>query len=492
MLAHVQQLLVSADATLRTALAVIDRNGCGVAFAVDGEGTLEGLLTDGDIRRALLRGLGLEASVREVMRVDCVSLPHDAAPQDIMAALGDRIAIVPLMDKDRRPVDYASHYRHHHLPIAEPELSGNELDYIVECVRTNWVSSQGPFISRFEEEFARCLGVPHALAVSNGTAALHLALAALEIGQGDEVILPDLTFAATINSILYVGATPVLVDVTKDTWTLDPDAVERVITPKTKAILVVHLYGQPCAMDRLMQTAARHRLFVIEDAAEALGASYHGRAVGAFGDAAAFSFYGNKLITTGEGGMVTFKDGSLAQRARVLRDHGMDRKRRYWHEEVGYNYRLTNVQAAIGVAQLERLNAFIDRKLAMGSRYSRNLASLGELILPAARENVRNVFWLYSFVMDPTRTGLGRDELMERLLLNGIETRPLFYPLHQMPPYRQFDSGRPYPNSEWLSANGLSLPSAVTLKDEDIDYVTGAIRRAMDTRMITRMLEEAR
>lgn len=490
MRARLQQLLISFDSTLRDALAVIDGNGCGVAFAVDSDGRLQGVLTDGDIRRALLHRLGLETPVKNVMRVDCVSLSHDAPPQDILASLGARIAIVPLLDRDRRPVDYASHYRHHRLPVAEPELSGNELNYILECLHTNWVSSQGPFIRRFEEEFSRYLGVPFALTTSNGTAALHLALAALGVGKGDEVIVPDLTFAATINAVLYVGATPVIVDVTRDTWTLDPVAVERAITPQTRALLAVHLYGQPCEMDALMVLARRKGLLVIEDAAEALGAQYHGQLVGTFGDAAAFSFFGNKLITTGEGGMLTLKDKTLADRATILRDHGMDPKRRYWHEEVGYNYRLTNLQAAVGVAQLERLDAFIERRLAMAFRYNRNLTALGELVLPAARQHVRNVFWLYSFIMDPVRTGLSRDELMERLLLSGIETRPLFHPLHCMPPYRQFGGRQPYSNAEWLSANGLSLPSAVTLKDEDVDYVTDAIRRIMDTRMISRMTGE--
>ncbi len=499
------QFLISAEADIRTALAVIDRNAHGVAFAVDSQGHLRGILTDGDIRRALLRGVGLDALVKSVMRVDCVTLPHDATPEAILTSLGDRIEIItqrdengrlveraaqagieviPLLDTEGRPVDYASHYRHHRLPVMEPEVSGNELNYIMECIKTNWLSSQGPFVRRFEQEFGHYVGSPHAVAVCNGAAALHLALIALGVGPGDEVIVPDLTFAASVNAVLHAGATPVLVDVTRDTWTLDPKGVARAITSQTKAIMPVHLYGQPCEMEALMALARNHGLLVIEDAAEALGAQYHGRHVGGFGDAAAFSFYGNKLITTGEGGMVTFKDENAAARARVLRNHGMDPDRRYWHEEAGYNYRLTNLQAAVGVAQLERIESFITRKIELASRYSRALSVRDELVLPIVWPDTRNVFWLYSLIVDPERTGLTRDDLMERLLLRGIETRPLFYPLHFMPPYRRFARQGSYPNAEWLSANGLSLPSAVTLKDEELDHVTAAISQILDVRLL--------
>lgn len=490
MAVSLDKLLVHEEADIRTALSVIDQSALGVAFAVDHEGRLKGVLTDGDIRRALLRGIGLDVLVKAVMRVDCVSLPHDASPQTILSSLGDRIAIVPLLDREQRPIDYASQYRHHRLPVAEPDLSGNELNYIMECIRTNWVSSQGPFIRRFEDEFARYIGSSHALAVSSGTAALHLALAALGVGPGDEVIVPDLTFAATINAVLYVGATPVIVDVTRDTWNLDPEAAARAVTPRTKALMPVHLYGQPCEMEALMALARQRGLLVIEDAAEALGAQYGGQQVGTFGDAAVFSFYGNKLITTGEGGMVLFREKTIAERARILRDHGMDPKRRYWQQEVGYNYRLTNLQAAVGVAQLERVESFIARKLEMASRYTEALSGRKELVLPLARPGTRNVFWMYSIIVDSSRSGLGRDDLIERLLMNGVETRPLFYPLHQMPPYTRFAGSGEYPKAEWLSSNGLSLPSSVSLKDEDVDYIAQAIQRAIEVRMISRFVED--
>jgi perosamine synthetase len=333
------------------------------------------------------------------------------------------------------------------------------------------------------------LGAESALAVSNGTAALHLALVALGIGPGDEVIVPDLTFAASANAVLYVGATPVLVDVRRDTWTVDLGAVERAITPRTRALMPVHLYGQPCEMDGLMALARARNLVVVEDAAEALGAVYQGWSVGQLGAAAAFSFFGNKLITTGEGGAVVVRDGAVAERARILRDHGMSPHRRYWHDEVGFNYRLTNLQAAVGLAQLERVEEFIARKVALAARYGRALGGRDDLVLPAVRPDTRNVFWLYSVVLDPTRARVGRDELMQRLLLGGIEARPLFYPLHEMPPYRRFAREARYANTEWLSANGLSLPSAVTLKDQEVDYVVEAVNRILDVRRIGELAE---
>ena len=232
--------------------------------------------------------------------------------------------------------------RSHVLPVMEPSLNGNELQYVIDCIKTGWISSQGLYVKRFEAEFASYLGVPEAVSCANGTVALHLALAALGIGAGDEVIVPDLTFAASINAVLHSGATPVLVDVRRDTWTIDTDSLQSLMTPRTRAIMPVHLYGRASHMDELRAIAKAHGVLLIEDAAEALGASYRGAMLGSLGDAGTFSFFGNKLITTGEGGMVVYRDAKAAARARILRDHGMDPKRRYWHLEVGYNYRLTN------------------------------------------------------------------------------------------------------------------------------------------------------
>lgn len=461
---------------LRDALDRIERNGMGMVFVIDDDRLLCGVMTDGDVRRGLLRGVQLGDAADAVMTRDCLSLPVWSDAATIFSHLNDRIRVIPLVDEAGRLVDCASHRRHHQIPVAEPSLQGRELEYVSECIRTNWISSQGPFVARFERDFAAYTGAEHALTVSNGTVALHLALVALGIGPGDEVIVPTLTFAASAAAVVHAGATPVLVDVDPATWCLDLAAVEAAITPRTKAIMPVHLYGQPADMDGLLALAGKHGLKIVEDAAEALGTLYHGRHVGTLGDAGTFSFFGNKLITTGEGGMVLFKDPDIARRARMLRDHGMDPERRYWHLEVGYNYRLTNLQAAIGVAQLERIDALVGRKRWIATRYTEGLAGAPGLILPADLPDTRHSHWAFSLLVDPERFGMDRDELAVRLKLSGVETRPLFPVLHDMPPFRAYAAGA-LPSAEWASRNGISLPSAASLEDRSIAYIIGVIRR---------------
>ena len=468
-------LIVPNNATIRDALLSINRNGLGIAFVVDKKGVLSGMVTDGSIRRALIDGTVLTDSVMKATSTDCVALPVTATIQEINKQLNYKIHVIPLIDSTGRPVDYASHYRGHRIPVMAPTLTGNELEYVIECVKTNWISSQGAFVRRFESDFSAYIGVPGAISTSNGTTALHLALVVLGLGPGDEIIVPDLTFAATINAVLYVGATPVIADVAKDTWTIDPAELNKLITPKTKAIIPVHLYGQPAEMKEITTIAQKHNLLVIEDAAEALGSLYHGMHVGAFGDAAIFSFYGNKLITTGEGGMVVFKTPAVATRARKLRDHGMEPSRRYWHTELGFNYRLTNLQAAIGVAQLEQIEKFIARKIEIAELYRQKLSSLKMIHHPQMRQNTRNVYWLYSIVLEAQNAHLARDELIAQLLRKGVETRPLFYPLHSMPLYAKYGEGRKFPNTDWLGLQGLSLPSAVDLNDDAVNYICGCI-----------------
>lgn len=475
-----KDVTVDVGDTLRDVLDRIEKNSLGLVFVVDACGLLRGVATDGDVRRGLLRGVDLGAPVSEVMTVDCVSLPVWSDAATIFARLNDAVRVAPLVDADGRLVDYASHRRHHNIPVAEPSLTGRELEYVSECFRTNWISSQGPFVSRFERDFATYVGAEHALAVANGTVALHLALVALGVGPGDEVIVPTLTFAASAAAVVHAGARPVLADVDPDTWCLDPAAAEAAVTSRTRAIMPVHLYGQAADMDRLSAVAARRGLKIVEDAAEALGTLHHGRHVGVIGDAGTFSFFGNKLITTGEGGMVLFKDPDVARRARMLRDHGMDPERRYWHLEVGYNYRLTNLQAAIGVAQLERIETLAGRKRAIAERYAQGLSDMPGLTMPTAVADVRHSHWAFSLLVDEDAFGMSRDELAGRLKLSGVETRQLFPVLHAMPPFRDFAAG-PLPVAERLSRDGLSLPSAVSLNDRDIDYIISAIRRQVGT-----------
>ena len=486
----IADFLIRESDPLAAALQVADRNGLGLAFAVDAEGRLAGIVGIEQIEASLNEGGSLSWPVRSAM-AKTSALPQAADPADIARHMNGMALVIPIIDEERRPVDFLSPGHPRRIPIAEPVLTGNELRYVTECITTNWISSQGSFVRRFETDFAARLGVPHAVAVCNGTVALHLALAALGIGPGDEVIVPDLTFAATINAVLHAGATPVIVDVDPATWNLDPTAAASAITPRTRAIMPVHLYGQPADMDAVMELAARHGLIVIEDAAEAAGSRHKGRPCGAIGHAGAFSFFSNKLITTGEGGMVTFHDDKTAARARRLRDHGMNPAKRYWHDEVGYNYRLTNLQAAIGCAQLEQIDRFLDRKIAIARAYRRRLSRIEGIEMPAEIEDFANSYWVFSFVAELDRFGLDRDELMARLAKAGIESRPLFYPLHEMPPYKTFAGNRHFPNATRLSRYGLSLPSAATLTEAEIDHICGVIERCFAARLLVQGLGTA-
>jgi len=486
----INEYLVRDSDSLATALRVIDANGLGLAFAVDRDGRLRGAVSSIDIKERLGQGQSLAAPVGGAMK-SAESVPADSDTETVSQRINGVGHIVALVDSERRPIEFASPARPQRIPVAEPALLGNELKYVTECITTNWISSQGSFVRRFETEFAARFGAPHALAVSNGTVALHLALKAFDIGPRDEVIVPDLTFAATINAVLHAGATPVIVDVDPETWNIDPEAIAAAITPRTRAIMPVHLYGQPADMDAIMALRERHGLIVIEDAAEAAGALYKGRPCGSIGDAGTFSFFSNKVITTGEGGMVVFRDDRAAERGRRLRDHGMNPAKRYWHDEVGFNYRLTNLQAAIGCAQLEQFDGFLQRKLAIAAAYRARLGRIEGLRLPAEIPGMRNSHWMMSIITELERAGLDRDAFMAQLGKAGIETRPLFYPLHQMPPYRAYAGNRAFPHATRLSANGLSLPSGATLTDGQLDYVCGVIERCVMTRTLVQATRTA-
>jgi len=323
------------------------------------------------------------------------------------------------------------------IPVAEPCIGDEELKNVIEAVKSGWISSKGKFIEEFEREFAKYCGVKYGVATANGTVALHLALKALGIGKGDEVIVPTLTFVATANTVTYCGANPIFVDSHPEYWCINPEKIEEKITPRTKAIIPVHLYGHPCNMDRIMEIARNYNLYVIEDAAEAHGAEYKGRKVGSFGDISCFSFYGNKMITTGEGGMCLTNNEELAERMRNLRDHAMSKNRKYWHETIGFNYRMTNLQAAVGVAQLKKLDEFVEKKRRIAKWYAEGLKDLAEkglITLHPEMEWAKCVYWMYSILVEE-KAGVNRDELMRKLKENGIETRPFFVPMHILPMY---------------------------------------------------------
>lgn len=365
------------------------------------------------------------------------------------------------------------------IPVAAPIIGEREIAYVTDAVRSGWVSSIGPYIDRFEAAFAAYLGVRHAIAVSNGTVALHLGLHALGVGPGDEVIVPDLTFAATAHTVLQTGAVPVLADVSEETWCLDPRAVERALTGRTRAVVPVHLFGQPADLEALLALTAPRGIRVLEDAAEAHGASVaDGRKAGAVGALGAFSFYGNKLMTTGEGGMLTTDDDAVARRCRFLKDHGMSPERRYFHTELAFNYRMTNLQAALGLAQLEQLETFIEKKRRIMAWYREDLAAVPHLSLnPEPREG-RSVYWMISVVLGDA-IALSRDEVAARLRALGVDTRPFFVPMSGLPHLAAARtvgaSGERCPVSQRLSARGLNLPSGCGLSREDVARASAAL-----------------
>jgi len=358
-------------------------------------------------------------------------------------------------------------------PVAAPDLSGNELRYAEECIKSTWVSSQGPFLRRFEEQVAAAAGTEYAAAVCNGTAALHLALAALDLGPGDEVIVPSLTFIATANAVTYCGATPVFADCDPDTWCIAPESIERLISPRTKGIIPVHLYGHPCDMDPILAIARDRGLWVVEDCAEAMGAMYKGKLVGSLGDIGTFSFFGNKIITTGEGGAVVTQSERLHSRLNLLRGQGMDPQKRYWHNVVGFNYRMTNLAAALGVAQMERFSTLVEQRRRLARWYDAALAGVTGLTLPVEAVGSQSAYWMYSLL---TADEARRDALRTGLLDTGIETRPFFYPIHEMPMYAAAPTDRGCPVTRDVSYRGLSLPSSSYLLHSDIELITASLR----------------
>lgn len=356
------------------------------------------------------------------------------------------------------------------IPVYQPFLNGNEAKYVNECLASSWISSRGKFVELFEKQFAEYLGIAHATSVSNGTVALHLALLSLGIGAGDEVIVPTFNYVASANAIRYTGATPIFVDSLLDSWQMDPEQVANKITPRTKAIMAVHLYGHPCNMEALSKLAKKHQIFLIEDCAESLGSLFQSRFTGTFGDMATFSFYGNKTITTGEGGMVVTHSPDLFNRCKKLKGQGLADDREYWHDVIGYNYRMTNICAAIGLAQLERIDEILSRKQQIARDYVNAFKGL-PLQFHHPIGDVIHSYWMCSILLDKKQN---RDNLRKNLLEHGIETRPLFYPVHTMPMYSQYNEEE-FPVAEELSKRGINLPSWPSLTVDQIRFVAQQI-----------------
>ncbi len=460
--------LIDHSQTLFEALGIIDKNGRGICF-VTKQNALVGVISDGDIRRFLLKNGNLDDKVGNMMNRNVTSLPVNSSDLEIRKNFNSRIRVIPLVDRSNNVVDIADVKSSHLIPILEPQLCGKEIDYVTDCILSNWVSSQGKYVTSFQNMFEKMHMGTNALAVSSGTTALHLAIEALGISEHDEVIVPNITFASSANAVFFSGATPVLCEINPLSWCIDPCEAEKLITSKTKAIMVVHLFGNVCDMDAFMMLAKKYGLYLIEDCAEALGSKWKGSPVGTFGDSSIFSFFGNKTITTGEGGMVLFTDCEHYNKAKLLRDHGMNPNRRYWHDIVGYNYRLTNLQAAVGVAQLERFESILLQKLKISKDYT-NLLCNARFVnsIPWSAPGAIHSNWLYTVKLS---SEIDRDSVISELLSHGVEARPCFYPLHHQPPYAELKRSDNLMHSEELSNYGLCLPTSSALKSEDLEYI---------------------
>ncbi len=367
------------------------------------------------------------------------------------------------------------------IPVNEPLLNGNEKKYLTECIDTGWISSEGPFVSRFEQGIAARVSRRHGIAVSNGSVALEMAVAALGIGKGDEVIIPTFTIISCAAAVVRAGAVPALIDSDPITWNMDIKQIEARITSKTKAIMVVHIYGLPVDMDPILELAEKYHLLIIEDAAEMLGQTYKGRPCGSFGNISTVSFYPNKHVTTGEGGMVLTNDDVLAEKCRSLRNLCFQEKKRFIHEELGWNFRMTNLQAALGIAQLEQLDAFVAKKHKMGQKYTEMLSDIKSIDLPVQRTDyAENIYWVYGIVLKD-EIPLDAEEVMKQLGKKGIGTRPFFWPMHEQPAFRKtalFEK-ESYPVAERISRRGFYIPSGLALTENQINEVSRALHEVL-------------
>jgi perosamine synthetase len=468
-----KNLICNQKTTLLDAWKVINNNGKNIVFIVDKDNYLKGVLTDGDIRAYLIDKQDFNIQVSVIMNKKYVSANVNISTKELLPLFNDRVRIIPLVTENNILVDYVEYNNSLHIPVAIPDLKGTEFQNLTDAFLSTWISSSGKYIDRFESEFSSYCGTKYGVAVSNGTVALHLALESLGVGKGDEVIVPDLTFAATINSVIHSNATPVVVDVEEKSWCISPVEIRKAITPKTKAIIPVHLYGQVCDMSEIMKIADEFGLYVIEDCAEAHGAEYNGKKVGSFGDIGCFSFFGNKIITTGEGGMCITNKTDLNDRMRVLRDHGMSKTKRYWHDFIGFNYRMTNLQASIGVAQLQRIDEIIanrhdiDKQYRNGLKYNANI-EFQNCTLP----NRKKITWFVCILVNDNR-----NEILEALKSEGIDARPFFYTLSEMPIYKDYIFSSSISSN--ISKKGINLPTNSFVNKEIINKIDTVIRKVI-------------
>lgn len=460
-----KKLSCNIDRTLFQAWKIINKNAKGIVFIVNDRNKLRGVLTDGDIRRFLLEGGNLGISVSKVFNKKFVFARDTESYNKLLSKISGKVKILPIVDEKFKLVNYFEFEHEVRIPIAHPDLKGNEFKYLSDAFLSTWISSRGEYVEKFERNFSSYCQCKYGVSVSNGTIALHLAMKVLGINKDDEVIVPDLTFAATVNAVLHTNATPVMVDVESSSWCINPSEIKKAISKKTKAIIPVHLYGQPCNMDTIMKIAKKHNLFVIEDCAEAHGAEFNRKKVGSFGDIGCFSFYANKILTTGEGGMCITNNKSLYNKMRILRDHGMSKTKKYWHTVPGYNYRMTNLQAAIGVAQLERIDEILKEREKIEKLYKKMFSSNNNIEFQRNNLLKRNkVIWLISILVKKDR-----NKIIKKLQKKGIDVRPFFYSLSMMPIYKKYVFSNK--NSLEISKSGINLPTFNNMSEKDIEKI---------------------
>ena len=477
---NLSKVIISLPSTFTKILEKIDKNGLGILFVVGKDLKLIGSISDGDVRRDFLKKKNLKGLVTEkspIINKNPTSLLSTCDVSKIQEILNSEldqkiVRCIPLVDQENRIVDYSTREHARKFSILEPMIGKEELFNVTDAIKSGWISSKGAYLSKFESAFSTYLKGGYSVAVSSGTAALQIALTALGIKRGDEVIVPNFTFGASINSIINSGATPVIAEVEKETWTIDVTKLKKYISPSTKAIMPVHIYGQPCKMDEIKKFAKAHNLLIIEDCAEAVGARYKNKLIGIGSDCSCFSFFANKTITTGEGGMAVFKSPEIAKKAKILINHGLSNQIRYYHEHVGYNFRMTNMQAAIGVAQMEKIEILLKKRKDIFTNYDELLKNEKLLTLLPKNDWSENSYWLYTLIINGIKRA-DRDKLLNNMQNKGIECRPGFYSLNLMEPFKKFRKGN-YPISNQLSETTLSLPTT-SVNKEDQKYITDTL-----------------
>jgi len=475
---NLDKYIITLPKGLKDILKKININEQGVIFIVNENLKVIGTISDGDIRRSILDGKKITEIVSlesGLVNKNFVSAKYNSNIQQITVKLdkeinGKKVKCLPLIDDDGKILDIATKERIKSFPLSNLKINEEAINNVLEALTSGWLSSKGIYISKFEELFSNYLGGGTAVAVSSGTSALELGLKSLGIGIGDEVLVPDFTFAASINAIINTGATPVMVDVEKETWTIDINEINKKITSKTKAILPVHVYGQPCKIDEILTIAKTKKLLVIEDCAESLGAKYKNRLVGLDFDCSCHSFFANKTITTGEGGMAVFKDPKIAAQARKIMNHGMSEKYKYQHDMVGSNYRMTNLQAAVGVAEIKKVESYLKERKKIFEIYDNRLKNFANIVLLPNNNWSENSFWLYTILLKDF-SAKERNDLINKLSKRGIECRPGFMSLSKMKPYKKY-SDRKLKVSNYLSDKSISLPSS-RLSEKDQEFILG-------------------